>query len=109
MGKVKEGSSVSTPAKASKGKSGGSVQAPLRRFPGQSAPLRSLQADAGVVRQGLHRDRAGAGRRRRGLADFRVGTRLLAGLAVRTADRLRRSFWDGWFSGSFIFRPLPSF
>ena len=109
MGKVKDGISVSTPSKPSKGKGGGSPRGLFVLVPGEPDPRRSLQADAGVVRAGVHRHRAGRGRRRRGVEDFGIDARVHAALAVRAARRLRGSAGLGAFFGSCIFRRLPSF
>ena len=67
----------------------------LRPVPGQPGPHRSLQADAGLVRPGLHRPGPGPDRRRRGLQDLRgvaSSTRRSGGSACRPPSP---SSWAG--------------
>ena len=71
MGKVKDEVSASKPSKPSKGKPGGAPERSVRPVPRQPDSCRPVQADAGLVRPGLHCARAGADRGRRGLAGLR--------------------------------------
>ena len=93
---------------AGKGKAWRRSPRPLRPVPRQSGPGRSLQADAGMVRPGLHGRGTGFDPGRRGLEGLRRLDRVLAGLAVRLAGGVSAASWAGSSSGSFIFRRSPS-